>query len=168
MRAFAEPEETIVLTTPHWQVNHRLDVTLPGYLMVGAVDPNATDWADLSPEALAALGGVLADCVQAITECLHPVRVYVGRYGHTPGHTLHFHLIPIYDWLIEAYRQDERYRFLESLYEPSNGTDPDGADLTLFVWREFGERHRIPPYGLSVAEAISLINQTLQTESREQ
>ncbi len=159
MMTFYPPAETIIFETSHWLVNHRVDTTMPGYLIVGA--KVGADWNELSTEALAELGSVLAQSVQAITDCLHPQRVYISRYGHTPGHSLHFHLIPVYDWLIEAYQQDERYRVLEQFYTPGSVTGLDGASLTLFIWREYAEKKGLPPDGISIVDVICQLRQTI-------
>ncbi len=159
MTMFQPPAETIIWRTSHWRVNHCLSTTLPGYLIASAL--HDAEWDTLPIEALAALGGVLATSVDAINACLHPRRVYVSRYGHTPGHTLHFHLIPVYDWLIDAFMKDERYHALEQFYAPSSGTEPDGADLTLFIWREYGEAQRRPAAEIDVTMATQMLRQYL-------
>ncbi|MGO6906813.1 HIT family protein, partial [Rhizobium ruizarguesonis] len=42
-------------------------------------------------------------------------------------------------------------------------TATDGAELTLFVWREFCERAEPPPVkGPSVSEAIELLRETMR------
>lgn len=163
MLTFLPPQETIIFETSHWRINHRVDITLPGYLMVGA--EAGADWDELSAESLTELGGVLAQSVRAITDCLHPQRVYVSRYGHTSGHTLHFHLIPVYDWVIEAYRRDERYHVLNHSDVSDSSTDPDGADLTLFIWREYAGAKRLPPAGLSIEEVISRLRQAMAADA---
>ena len=74
--------------------------------------------------------------------------MYDGRYGHQLGHTVHYHVIPVYDWTIAAYWQDERYRSLAQFYGDGGATprtDFDGADMMLFIWRTFCERGVTPP-----------------------
>ena len=56
-----------------------------------------------------------------------------------PGLPVHFHLIPLYDWVEELFWEDTRYRTLQQFGVPTADLT-DGAELTLFVWREFCER----------------------------
>lgn len=94
----------ILHETEHWIVNHHLASALPGYLMLGTkVQTNSL--AELSTEALAELGGLIARTQQIYAE------------------------------------------------NPLSSTD--GAELTLFVWREFGENPTPPAIqGCSVEEVI--------------
>lgn len=57
-----------------------------------------------------------------------------------PGLPVHFHLIPLYDWVEELFWEDTRYRTLQQFGVPTTEPLTDGAELTLFVWREFCER----------------------------
>ncbi|AZF43005.1 Diadenosine tetraphosphate (Ap4A) hydrolase [Pseudomonas sp. R1-43-08] len=51
-----------------------------------------------------------------------------------PGFALHFHFIPVYDWVEQAFWQDERYRILHNFGSQAQAkTLTDGAELTLFV-----------------------------------
>ncbi|MGY2175205.1 HIT family protein [Pseudomonas azotoformans] len=129
----------ILHETEHWLLNHHLASALPGYLMLGAKAP-IHSLADMPEAALAELGGLLAKTQRVMEAQLKPKWLYISRYGHMPGFPLHFHFIPVYDWVEEAFWRDERYRVLQGfgaqgLAQPST----DGAELTLFVWREFGE-----------------------------
>jgi diadenosine tetraphosphate (Ap4A) HIT family hydrolase len=163
--AFTPPPDLIVAETEHWIVNHRVDSSLPGYLMVGSRN-ETTNLYELPPAALAELGPLLASVQQAISNLLKPDHLYVGRYGHTAGHSIHFHVIPICSWVKETFANDSRYRVLRSFYTPGVYTsDPDGAELTLYVWREFCES-KTPPriQSPSVPEAISLLREKLATK----
>ncbi|MGF6176896.1 HIT family protein [Ensifer sp. 4252] len=151
------PGEFAIYETQHWSLGHRVDSALPGYLMLGSkIDTN--NLADLPAEALTSLGPMLARGQDALRRLFEPKRIYIGRYGHMPGYPIHFHLIPIYDWVERLFWQDARYRSLELFAEPSDEAGTDGADLTLFVWREFCERP-VPPAGEgpSVSEAIVML-----------
>jgi diadenosine tetraphosphate (Ap4A) HIT family hydrolase len=136
------PRRFHVIETEHWLINHRMTSALPGYLMIGSKQ-NVDDLADLCPAALAEVGPLLALVQKFLGERLGAVRVYISRFGHTPGFPLHFHAIPIYDWIERAFPQDARYRAMDALREAAFGAAPDGADLILFVTREFCER--MPP-----------------------
>jgi diadenosine tetraphosphate (Ap4A) HIT family hydrolase len=122
-----------------------VDSVLPGYLMVGSRQ-ETTHLFDLSPRALAELGPLLSLLEQALFEILGPERVYIGRYGHSPGHSIHFHVIPVCPWVAAAFKADSRYKVFESLYPPGASTSaPDGGELTTYVWREFCESKTPPP-----------------------
>ena len=159
---FEIPNELIIKETEHWIVNHRVGTRLPGYMMVGARKETA-EVHGLSAEAWTELGPLLGLAQRALSDLFDPEHIYVGRYGHTPGQSLHFHVIPVYDWVLAAFAADERYRVLRSLYTPGVATsDPDGAELTLFVWREFCES-KTPPsiQGPSVEETIRLLREKM-------
>ncbi len=91
----------------------------------------------------------------ALKQQLNARRVYIGRCGHIPGLAIHFHVIPIYDWVEELFWQDVRYRALQQFAGFPGETETDGAELTLFVWREFCERPDPPSVmGLKIPEII--------------
>lgn len=99
---------------------------------------------DLSGEALSSMGTVFAT-VQRALMALGTTRVYIGRYGHSPRYPIHFHAIPIYEWVEDLFWKDDRYRLLEQFADGPGETPTDGAELTFFVWREFCERADPPP-----------------------
>ncbi|WP_455873859.1 HIT family protein [Rhizobium yanglingense] len=155
------PARFNILETGSWIVNHRMNSAFPGYLMVGSKTP-ASELSGLQASALGELGPLLAKVEDALRRVLQARRVYIGRYGHAPGYPIHFHMIPIYDWVETLFWEDARYRVLEDLAEyPAKTTD--GAELTLFVWREFCER-AVPPAikGSSVSAAIELLKAALR------
>lgn len=159
-----------ITETDGWLVSHRANSALPGYLIVGSKN-YITDLSDLSARALQELGPLLAQVQINLKYRLNARHVYMGRYGHVPGHTIHFHLIPIYDWVEELFWQDPRYRVLEGLAEGQGegqgepGTD--GAELTLYIWREFCERSDPPPAtGPTVAQAIQLLRESLNSDPK--
>lgn len=76
---------------------------------------------------------------------------------------LHFHIIPISGWVKESFFSDPRYRVFQSFYQPSDGDDAvdetDGAELTLYVWREFCENPNPPPIsGPPIREVVARLN----------
>ncbi|WP_337270299.1 HIT family protein [Oryzifoliimicrobium ureilyticus] len=147
--------------TSGWTISQRADSTLPGYLIVAAKRKTSELWS-LPAEELTELGSLLGVAQRALMETLGAKRVYIGRYGHTAGHSFHFHIIPIYDWIEDMFASDERYRLLQSFADPDFGTEPDGAELTLYVWREFCEsRHPPQVRGPTVSEAIALLRERL-------
>jgi diadenosine tetraphosphate (Ap4A) HIT family hydrolase len=150
-----EATSFIVHETRHWQVNHHLASALPGYLMLAAKTP-VDSLAHLPAEALAELGGLLARTQQIMEQQLQPKWLYISRFGHAPGYPFHFHFIPVYSWVEALFWKDERYRALQEFASADNALSlTDGAELTLFVWREFGERPVPPPIeGAGIDEVI--------------
>jgi diadenosine tetraphosphate (Ap4A) HIT family hydrolase len=100
---------------------------------------------------------------QAIETLLHPQRWYISRFGHEAGYSIHFHFIPIYPWIETLFWQDERYRSLQAFGSLDNAaSQTDGAELTLFVWREFCERPYPPSvHGPSVDQTIDMLRKAL-------
>lgn len=152
----ALPPRFILHETPHWIINHHLASALPGYVMLGSRVP---------VDSLAELGGLLARTQSILETLLAPKWLYISRYGHVPGHPIHFHFIPVYHWVEDLFWQDSRYRALEAFATPSNAQSlTDGAELTLFIWREFGERPTPPAiHGPSVDEVIERLRQAFAT-----
>jgi diadenosine tetraphosphate (Ap4A) HIT family hydrolase len=147
-------ERLIVLQTDHWLLNHRADSALPGYLILGARAATTDLW-QMPKGALAELGMLLARAQHALSAILQPEHLYIGRYGHTPGRALHFHLIPVCGWVKQSFFSDPRYRILQGLSEACSAQETDGAELTLYVWREFCESPSPPTIsGPSVEEVI--------------
>ncbi|WP_105433151.1 HIT family protein [Neorhizobium sp. T6_25] len=158
------PERFHITETGGWLVSHRMNSALPGYLMISSKN-NTNDLSELSERALGELGPLLAAAQKALKQKLHAERVYIGRYGHSPGYRIHFHVIPIYDWVEALFWKDERYRLLETFAEGPGETPTDGAELTFFVWREFCERAEPPAIrGPSVSAVIELLRLTLKPE----
>jgi diadenosine tetraphosphate (Ap4A) HIT family hydrolase len=146
----------IIHQTDHWIINHHLASALPGYLMLATKMPTSS-LAELSSDALAELGVLLAKTQQTIERQLQPKRLYIGRFGHDPGWPIHFHFIPVYHWVEDLFWNDARYRQLEKFaYAESPLSATDGAELTLFIWREFGENPTPPKtQGPSIDEVIT-------------
>ncbi len=149
------PPELIIHQTRHWTLNQRIDSALPGYCMLGSRQL-ATAFHQLPEQALAEFGPLLARVEREMDTLLRPRRIYVGRYGHMPGLPVHFHLIPLYDWVEELFWEDTRYRTLQQFGVPTAEPLTDGAELTLFVWREFCERADPPAVrGMDRQQAIA-------------
>jgi diadenosine tetraphosphate (Ap4A) HIT family hydrolase len=136
--------EFIIHETAHWILNHHMSSKLPGYLVLGARN-NVDSLADLPDDALAELGVLLARIQKTLQSELKPKWLYISRFGHDPGFPIHFHYIPVYPWVEELFWRDERYRLLAGFGATANAQAPtDGAELTLFIWREFGESPEPP------------------------
>ncbi|MBB2840780.1 UNVERIFIED_ORG: diadenosine tetraphosphate (Ap4A) HIT family hydrolase [Rhizobium etli] len=156
------PDRFHVVETDGWLVSHRVNSALPGYLMISSkLDTN--DLSDLSEAALTELGPLLAKAQDVLKRKLGAQRIYIGRFGHSPGYPIHFHVIPIYAWVEELFWKDSRYRVLQNFADGPGETPTDGAELTLFVWREFCER-ALPPQveGRSVTQTIELLREAMR------
>ena len=152
----------VVHETEHWLLNHHLLSALPGYLMLGAKAP-VDSLAEMPDAALAELGGLLAKTQRVMEAQLKPKWLYISRFGHMPGFPLHFHFIPVYGWVEALFWQDERYRVLQNFGTQQKATD--GAELTLFIWREFGESPTPPVVqGASVREVIRCLRTEFNTQ----
>jgi diadenosine tetraphosphate (Ap4A) HIT family hydrolase len=163
---FQPPPDLIIGRTEHWIVNHRVGAKLPGYLMIGLRHATIS-LGDVPPEALGELGGVMAAVQQAVQEILAPEQIHIARYGHMGGHSFHFHVIPVCAWLQHAFLADARYRVLDSFNTPDAERSPiDGAELTLYVWRELCEsRTPAPVEGPSVEETIRNLRRWLRANA---
>jgi diadenosine tetraphosphate (Ap4A) HIT family hydrolase len=166
---FQPPEYLVITQTDDWVLNHRVDAALPGYLMLGARAPT-NRLAAMPRRALSELGELLASAQEALEAVLAPKHVYIGRYGHSAGHSLHFHIIPVCDWVISGFLADQRYRHLKSLQTPGHGGGggpdwADGADLTLYIWREFCENPCPPEIaGPSIGDVVGRLRNLLCTQ----
>ncbi|WP_286166733.1 HIT family protein [Ochrobactrum sp. POC9] len=159
------PQNFQIFETQAWRVSHRINSALPGYLIICS-KTYSTDLSELSENALIELGPLLALAQNTVKQELNARRVYIGRYGHSPGLPVHFHVIPIYEWVEELFWADDRYRLLESYAENEGVTGTDGAELTLYVWREFCERAVPPPIkGPSVSQVIEIVRNSMARKS---
>lgn len=154
----------IVHETAHWIINHHTASALPGYLMLGSRE-HVGSLSQLPGPALAELGSLLAQTQQVMETQLKPKWLYISRFGHVPGYPVHFHFIPVYHWVEALFWKDERYRLLENFATPDNAESAtDGAELTLFIWREFGESNDPPPIqGISIGQAIERLRAAFQS-----
>jgi diadenosine tetraphosphate (Ap4A) HIT family hydrolase len=159
-------DANLILRTPYWSLSHRADSALPGYLILGARTPT-NELALMSPAALTELGQLLAKAQQALQTLLNPDHLYIGRYGHTTGHPFHFHLIPICRWVKQSFFADPRYRVLQTLSERPVDSETDGAEMTLYVWREFCENSTHPAiHGPPVGDVIRQLRELVNTPAR--
>jgi len=161
LSAYIPGDEFVVYETEHWRVNQRVDSTLPGYLIVGAKEPKAVDLAQLSEDALSEMGTVLGRVTGALQRLFQPEHLHICRFGHDSDHTVHFHVIPIYNWVNVAYRRAAREGGTYVQYPDFT----DGASLTLFVTEEFG-RGRVPCEIVepSIPAVIDALRQELDSE----
>ena len=159
-------EQFLIAETDGWLVSHRMNSAMPGYLIIGS-RKLTDDLSELSDAALRDIGPLLALAQTALKQQLNARRIYIGRYGHIPGLAIHFHVISIYHWVEELFWQDVRYRALQQFAAVPGETETDGAELTLFVWREFCERPDPPPIrGPKIPEVIEMLRKTMPLSSQ--
>jgi diadenosine tetraphosphate (Ap4A) HIT family hydrolase len=164
MTPFQPSQDLVVLQTDDWVISHRADCALPGYLMVGA-RTSTSELFQLPPRALSELGTLLASAQLALNKILNPEHLYIGRYGHMAGYSIHFHVIPVCRWVKQTFFMDPRYRILQQLSDTSCPGETDGAELTLFIWREFCESRKPPAMcGPDVSEVVRTLR-TLMAET---
>jgi diadenosine tetraphosphate (Ap4A) HIT family hydrolase len=65
---------------------------VPGNLFL-ILKRHAEQLAELTSDEAASLGPLIQNVCAALTEALHPVKIYVASYGEGVRH-IHFHLIP--------------------------------------------------------------------------
>lgn len=159
------PPHLIIHESEHWVLNHRMDSALPGYLMLSAKQMTNC-LSDLPLQAQAELGVLQARIQKTIDHHLRPKRLYIGRFGHDAGYSIHFHFIPVYHWVEATFWADERYRSLQAFGSIESALpQTDGAELTLYVWREFCERPDPPPFqGPSVDHVIATLRRAFEFE----
>lgn len=155
------PAAMLIKQTHYWNINHRINSALPGYIMLSCrFDYKQLHF--LPTEALTEMAVLTASIERALIQLVAPNYLYISRYGHGDNLAIHFHFIPVYQWVIDLFWQDERYRKLESFGIDNPETLTDGAELTLFIWREFCERPDPPHYqGPSRENIISELRKIL-------
>lgn len=169
---FSAPPESILIETKYWIVNQCIDSALPGYLILSSKQ-NTTNLSELPPEALAEMGPLLASLQKAATDLLKPSYLYIGRYGHMKGCSFHFHIIPVYDWVVESFMKDKRYQTLKQFRYRTDthfaDRQFDAADLQLYIWREFCES-KTPPaiVGPSVEEVMKRLKSHFSSKNHQQ
>jgi diadenosine tetraphosphate (Ap4A) HIT family hydrolase len=149
--AFRPPDHLILHETEHWILNHRVDASLPGYLMLGA-RAETNKLYEMPAAALAEMGVWLARAQQALAEVYAPPHLYISRYGHMAGFSIHFHIVPVHKWVLQRYLQDV------GTWDVSGrgASGSDGSDITRFIWPNYCEKFpcMLPVEESSVPEAM--------------
>ncbi|MGY0216181.1 hypothetical protein ACWJJH_02210 [Endozoicomonadaceae bacterium StTr2] len=142
-------EDLIVLERNYWTVNHRTLSTYPGYLMIQARE-RAAELSGLNNSALLELGPVMAEVESLLQHTFSPRRIIFSKLGFSAGHSSHFHVLPVYDWLLQ-----------EIVDNPQWINNPDGNDVMLYVNRIYCEQQHPEQAEKITREAIQQINNTL-------
>lgn len=91
----------LVYSGKHYVIEHCRNCSIPGYLIVTPLS-KARNLDDLNPEALMALGRVLAHAVSVVREVVQPLKVYCAQFGEEDG-PMHFHIFPRTKEITEEY-----------------------------------------------------------------
>ncbi|MCI8210029.1 hypothetical protein AUC61_10830 [Pseudomonas sp. S25] len=142
-----------IFETGHWRISHRRDARYSGYLMVSSVAP-ATDFMDLSDQALTSLGGVLRETEQLLFRAYKPWKVIVYKLGLSAGFNLHFHVVPVTQALLAQVASHADY-----------ADEPDGNDAILFLSRMYCERPLNEEERETQQKAVMNLRELLATNS---
>ncbi len=141
-------DDGTIYESTNWLLKHRADSKLPGYLILVSKSAEADSFGSVPQEALQELGPIQAKAVDCLEKKLGAKLAYVCRWGHLPGNPPHFHIIPLYPWVEEAYAAHPEY----------GHADPDGPMLSQFITIEFIEADDPPEiHGPSVAEVMAVL-----------
>lgn len=124
----------------HWVINANMTYSIPGYLYVTHKDPMMQGFHQLSNDAAAEMGRCLKQASTAVETVLNPRNILVGRFGLVQGHQFHFHITPVYDWVVEALQANPNYTSYQHNNPKNYPAVPDGAELQAFIWREMHMR----------------------------
>ena len=142
----------LIHETSHWILKHRADSALPGYLILASKNLNAESLSKLSLDALNELGFLQAQATRYLETRFGAKLVYICRWGHQPGNSPHFHIVPFYDWIKKAYLADPLWVEFEA--------DPDGPVYFTYITRAFIEYEIAPAIeGPSIDDVIQVLRQ---------
>ncbi len=126
-----------LLQGDHWQININLRYGVPGYLFVTSLGAATDSFSAQPPEAFPELGRFLGLACGAVEAVLQPEKVLTGKFGMVPDFPLHFHVLPLYGWITQAFQAAHAYHALQALNPKGYPVAPDAAELIAFVWREY-------------------------------
>ncbi len=126
-----------LLQGDHWQININLRYGVPGYLFVTSTSGTSDSFSALPPAAFPELGRFLGLACGAVEAVLQPEKVLTGKSGMVPDFPLHFHVLPLYRWITDAFQAAPAYHALQALNPEGYPVAPDAAELIAFVWREY-------------------------------
>ncbi|EIZ0685683.1 hypothetical protein MNO16_000004 [Vibrio parahaemolyticus] len=138
------PDEYLVFENEYWVVNHRMNSTYAGYLMV-ASKSESTELSDLCQKSLASLGLVLAEVEGLLQRTFSPQKVIFSKLGFSKGFNCHFHAVPVSENVIKEICQNSNFTF----------DKPDGNDVMLFINREYCENQDPEKVKAVVGESVA-------------
>lgn len=124
------PGNVELLRGTYWRINLNESFGMPGYLFLQCLR-DVRSFQELSDGEAAEMGLLLKHACAAAEDVLQPKLVVTGRFGLVPGHAIHFHIVPVFETLLERYAADHQ----------DNNPDgypavPDGAELLAYAWRD--------------------------------
>lgn len=119
------------------QINQNTSYGIPGYLFVNSIGSGSSRFNSLNPRAHSEFGRAIGLAACALENVLQPVHVFAGKFGMVPDHALHFHVIPVQDWMIAAFEADPRWHGFRSQNPEGFPAVPDAAELIAFFWRHY-------------------------------
>lgn len=126
-----------LLQGAHWQINIHLRFGVPGYLFVTSTSNGTDSFSALPAEAFPELGRFLGLASGAVERVLKPEKVLAGKFGMVPEFPVHFHVLPLYSWMLRAFQAAPAYHALQALNPEGYPVAPDAAEIIAFVWRQF-------------------------------
>lgn len=127
----------ILLLGKYWDININLDFGVPGYLFVRNRHGEGDEFAQIKPHEFSELGKMIGLAASAAEHCLGVERVITGKFGLDKGHPLHFHIVPIYDWILAEFAHKTDLEALQKTYPAGYPVIPDGAEIVKFIWHEY-------------------------------
>lgn len=144
----------------HWQINWNFGFTLPAYLFVNSLHPQNTRFSDLPHAAYAELGPAINLATSTLETAFSPHNILCGKFGLVPGFAIHFHVVPIYDWVLDEFGKQDGYDCLQTLNPPGYPVAPDGSELLAFIWRHYCSARNKPPE-TAMTDVEPLLTRTL-------
>ena len=93
----------LIAKTNFFQIEHCRSCPIPGYLIV-VPRGQSTSLSQMAPEALHALGPILAHATHLIEKAVKPLNVYCAKFAEEDP-SVHFHLFPRTEWISREYRK---------------------------------------------------------------
>lgn len=121
----------------YWDININSSFGVPGYLFVRNSRGNGDRFSDIQPNEYEEMGRMIGLATSAAEHCLDVERVFTGKFGLDAGHPLHFHIVPIYEWILDDFNQQTDLIALKKTYPDGYPVIPDGAELLKFVWHKY-------------------------------
>jgi len=125
-----------------WRLEHAIEpIPLVGWLVLKPLR-HVEQFADLSEDEVAAFGPLTRRIAQAMTEVLHPEKIYLTLYAEGPGFAhLHVHIIPRFADTPPERRGPRVFEYLrESSQTGRNLGDPAAAEDVAAAIRRLLER----------------------------
>lgn len=127
----------ILFQGEYWDININLNFGVPGYLFVRNSRGADDKFSAINPHEYAEMGRMIGLATSAVEHCLNVKRVFAGKFGLVAAHPVHFHIVPIYDWILDEFVQKTDMEKLQKSYPDNYPAIPDGADIMKFIWHQY-------------------------------